>query len=1136
MARAFRVVEYLMKKLLMLVGFVLVLMVVAFFVVTSSGFLRSVVLPKVGAALNAKVDAESISLSPMSSLEVRKLSVVPNGAEPLATVDLVRVRYGLLAILRGTITVEEVLVSGPTVTVVNKADGTSNLDPILKKLAEGGTASAPAPAPSGGKPAQVDLKSLKIENGTVRYRTSGAEGALMDAEVSGLNLTLRDVKNGGTGRLEVGANLKLEQRPGGSAATATVSGVQGTVKGGFDLALTPELLPGAVGGKLEAQLAQATGAFKDFQGFAAALSADLVPGELKRLGLDFSRQGTPLGSVSASGPLDATKMEAKLQVDLSAIDRNVLNLFGSTAGLDFTTTRFDSANRIEVTAGGKKVAINGALTGSKIAVKQGNLTTPELDLKETYDVTVDLGGQVATVSAFSLSGVQGGREILKGSLANPMQVSWAPNSGALPDAAVNLEVANLLLADWSALVGTPLSGTVQARIKAGVQGGGKDLAFDVTAGAEGISGTFGSNQVRQLGMGITMRGVLTAFADAPRRKLKLETGIDRLSGEAAMIKFVAYSVSGTAEIGLPEGAVVIDAASLQLKEGTQPGGIVDVKGRWDLKRGAGDITLNARDLNEHGLRPFLQVGLGDKELKTVKLAAGVVLKLDPAADTSVAANVELKDLVVRDPSGAIPESPLALGLALEALGAKQKLTVKKAELRLSPTERAKNVAGLTGELDYSKTNALRGGFKLSAESLDVTPFVDLFAGGSKPGAAPAPAPTPAPTGPQKEPDAIQLPIELLTFDATIGKFFLREIAAENFVAGVKIAGSRIEIQPLQLALNGAPIKAAAKLNLGVPGYEYDLTASAEKIPVRPIANSFVPMLKDRIEGAMVAGLEVKGAGVTGVNLQKHLTGGMRFSVTNANLSLDPKAGQKSGFLTLLATVLANALNIRELKEQPIMDVMANVRMGAGRIEVSEFRARSASFEAGSTGGIPIAADLMQSPLNFPVNLALHRDVSDRARLTPSGTPTNLVYVPLPAIATMKGTLGAPAPEIDKVQVGLLLARGVGGLLGGRAGDAAGGVADLVTGVAKGGTNAVGNLLQGIGGLLGGRKAATDNTPAPNAPAPAPTATVPSAPTAPATAPAPPANSPTNAVNNLIRGIGGLLGGRRSATNSPAPKP
>ncbi len=1111
-----------MKKLLVILVALLALLVVAFFVLTSSGFLKSMVLPKVGAALNAKVDAESVSLSPFSSVEIRKLTVVPNGAEPLASVELARVRYSLFAILGGRIEVEEILVGSPSLTLVQKADGTSNLDPIMKKLGEGASAPAPAKGSAPGKPVQLDLRSFKIENASLSYRASAKDGSGMSADVTGLNLTARDLKNGGKGRIEIGSGLKFEQRT--AAPTVTTSGVQGTIKGGFDLGLSPELAPGAVGGKLEAQLQQATGAFKEFQGFATVVSADLVPGELKRLAVEFARQGTAMGSVTAAGPLDLAKKEAKLQVDVSAIDRNVLNLAGAAMGLDFATTRFDSANRIELTAGGQKVSITGSVTGSRVSVKKGEMVMPPVDLKDSYDVAVDLTAQSATVKAFALSGTQGGREILQGALSQPLQVSWAPNAGALPDASVQLKISDFRLADWSALAGTPLQGTLNAQAEFGVKGGGKDLGFRVAAGLAGMSGTFGSNVVKNLGFDAAVQGGVASFAEAAKRRLTVAAEVKELTGEAAVVKFNGYAMALTSDIGLPEGEVVIHDLQVRLRQRTQEGGSVGVKGRWNTVKGAGEIAVVAKDLNEAALKPFLQAALGDKELRSVKIAAELSTKYDPAADFAVKGSAELKDLVVRDPSGTVPESPLAAGLSLDLGGTATRIAVRQGELRLSPTARAKNIATLTGDLDFGKTNALKGGFKLTSESLDVTPFYDLFAGGAETASTststPPPAnPVPPAGGPQREPDPVKLPIELFTFDATVGKFFLREVAAENFVMGLKIAGSRIEVQPLQLALNGAPIKADLKLDLGVPGYIYDLNAQADRIPVKPFANSFVPMLKDRIEGAFQATAQVKGAGITGVSLQKNLAGALGLSVTNANLRLnDPN--QKKGLLTLLTSLLAKTLNIRELQDRPIMDIVATAKMGGGKIDLTEARARSSSLEVGTSGSLPIAADLMQTPVNLPVNVSLNRELAQKARLMPANTPTNQAYVAIPAIASLKGTLGAPTPDIDKVAAGLLLARGLAGLAGGQTGNAVSGVADLIGGVAKGETNAVGNLIQGVGNLFGGKKqeASPAATPATAASTNAPAKAAPASSTTTTTNAAPATNALNKAVGGLLKGL------------------
>ena len=150
-----------MKKLLILAGVLVALLAIAYFVVTSSGFLKAVVLPRVGAAIDSRVEAESIALSPLSSVEIQKLTVTPNGSERLIAVDLARVRYSLSAILGGTMAVDEITIGSPVVTLVQKPDGTSNLDPILKKLAAGSKSQPTAPS-APGNPVQLDLKSLTV--------------------------------------------------------------------------------------------------------------------------------------------------------------------------------------------------------------------------------------------------------------------------------------------------------------------------------------------------------------------------------------------------------------------------------------------------------------------------------------------------------------------------------------------------------------------------------------------------------------------------------------------------------------------------------------------------------------------------------------------------------------------------------------------------------------------------------------------------------------------------------------------------------------------------------------------------------------------------------------------------------------
>src|SRR6266536_2037609 len=141
------------RKLLALCGCLVVLLAVLYFVATSAAFLKSVVLPRVSKSLNAEITVGDASLSPFSQVVLRQLIVKTTGAEPLLQANEVRLRYSLWSIVRGNIKVDEVTLDSPTIQIVQNADGTSNLDPLLKKDAK--RAEKPTAGPS--KPLQLDV-------------------------------------------------------------------------------------------------------------------------------------------------------------------------------------------------------------------------------------------------------------------------------------------------------------------------------------------------------------------------------------------------------------------------------------------------------------------------------------------------------------------------------------------------------------------------------------------------------------------------------------------------------------------------------------------------------------------------------------------------------------------------------------------------------------------------------------------------------------------------------------------------------------------------------------------------------------------------------------------------------------------
>ncbi len=302
----------------------------------------------------------------------------------------------------------------------------------------------------------------------------------------------------------------------------------------------------------------------------------------------------------------------------------------------------------------------------------------------------------------------------------------------------------------------------------------------------------------------------------------------------------------------------------------------------------------------------------------------------------------------------------------------------------------------------------------------------------------------------------------LTADVNLGHVYLHEITMQNVQVTAKVDGGKIALNPCQLRLNGAPVNANVNLDLGVKGYLYALTFQMDQVPLEPIADTFSPATRGQYQGLLIANANIKGAGVTGVSLQKSLSGQAGFCFTNANLQL---TGPKS---KMIIVPIATLLGVPELTQSPLGWLQAETEMGGGNIKVTRFIAESAAFEANTAGVIPIADVLNNSPLNLPVEFSLSRGLAARTGLLPANTPADATYAPLPQFVTVAGTLGAPSANLNKLALGGLLLKSGAGLAEKLGVKAAGGA---------------GNLIQGLGGLLTGpQPAASTNPPAGNPPA------------------------------------------------------
>ena len=125
--------------------------------------------------------------------------------------------------------------------------------------------------------------------------------------------------------------------------------------------------------------------------------------------------------------------------------------------------------------------------------------------------------------------------------------------------------------------------------------------------------------------------------------------LENFTGNYGQYKFADFATAADVDVEMKGQQLQIRKAAGSLREGAKPGGSFDVSGNYDLDKKSGQLALKLVDLNQDGLRPFLESMLGDKKLVSVSVNATGSASFDNQGDSAVKAELQMTKLVVSDP-------------------------------------------------------------------------------------------------------------------------------------------------------------------------------------------------------------------------------------------------------------------------------------------------------------------------------------------------------------------------------------------------------------------------------------------------------------------------------------------------------
>jgi len=584
-----------LKILGILICGLILLVVILFFYVSSAHFCRHFVFPMAGKKIQRTLQADQIRISPLSRVELTNFTITnPQKPKepPLVKMGGLLMNYSAFSFLKGAPKVQMISVSEPEANLVLYADGKTNVDD-LRAAQKKPPKTAPPKEKAPAKPFTLPnfaLKLLEVKNGSIHVtQLDKDENPVRNVSLEKIRFKLTDLEPNQKSKMDLSLNFTMEDKSVQTKIDQADFSFENTLFVSRDLSkMSLETI---------CALKNFSGTFQGnrVEGYEMDASVKMNKEKdvlnLEPFSVVLRKQKEIAARFQASGKYNQKAGEGKFALELGNIDRNLLNLIGSSAGnMDFRDTSISYKGDVAISDQNKKTEMNGELQVKRFSIlapAYSKTPTEELDFSFAHKFSLDKGKNVLTIPTLQIKALQKNREVVTGNLDKPLTLDLSAMKGAAPSAPpieYSFSVNKFDLTPFLLIAPLP-EGTLiktadlNSSMKIAFQDNGKKVNLKGDASLKNFGGKLAKRDFPQtdfsLGMDINVNDFtkvtikdltfLMAQQQGPQNKGRMTGEMDTKSGEG-VLRLESLDVDfKTLRPFVPPELVTLDSGTLSAK-------------------------------------------------------------------------------------------------------------------------------------------------------------------------------------------------------------------------------------------------------------------------------------------------------------------------------------------------------------------------------------------------------------------------------------------------------------------------------------------------------------------------------------------------------------------------------------------